>query len=155
MNRTACLVAIAALVMTSGCKKIEPGETKIDEAVATKASDDLLAAALTGDVAKIDALYASDVVAVDAGAPEIGKGGEAMHKFNAGFVGLKFDKMAYTDRQIQVLDGEDFIVTAKVHAESSKGPIKATDFRLTDVFRKQADGGFKIVNEHVSFPGPK
>ena len=153
MNKIACLAALALLAGTAACKKVE--SSKPDEAVATKASDEMLAAALSGDVARTDAMYAKDnIVAVDLVAPELATDFDQMHKFNESFVSLKFDKMNYTERKIQMLDSDDFVVTAKVHAESSTGPVKATDFRLTDVFHKQADGSFKIVNEHVSLPAP-
>ena len=153
MNKFACLAALALLGGTTACKKVETA--KLDESVAAKASDDMLATALSGDIAKVDGMYAKDdIVAVDAVAADLATSSDQMHKFNEGFLSLKFDKMSYTERKIQVLDGEDFIVTAKVHAESSTGPIKATDFRLTDVFRKQSDGSFKIVNEHISMPQP-
>jgi ketosteroid isomerase-like protein len=156
MNKIACIAALALLAGTTACTKAETA--KIDEAVAAKASDDMLATALSGDLAKVDAMYAGEnVVAVDAVATDLATNAEQMHKFNVGFLSLKFDKMSYTERKIQVLDGDDFVVTAKVHAESSTGPIKTTDFRLTDLFQKQADGTFKIVNEHISFaqPAPK
>lgn len=150
MNKIACIALIAALAATSACKKVD--SVKVSEAEATKASDEMLAAALSADIARIDGLYAKDVIAVDAVAADLANGADAMHTFNAGFAQLKFDKMAYTERHIQLLDGEDFIVTAKVHAESTDGPVKKADFRITDSWRKQTDGSFKVVNEHLSFP---
>jgi ketosteroid isomerase-like protein len=149
MNKIACVAVIAALGLTGACKRVET--TKISEAEATKISDDFLAASLSGDVAKIDAFYAKDVVAIDPVVTDVAKGRDTMHKFNQGFVDMKFDKQSYTDRHFQLLDAEDFIVTAKIHVESTAGQVKSADFRVTDYYRKQDDGSFKIVNEHASF----
>lgn len=152
MNKTACIAVIAILATTGACKRVDGA--KVDEATMTKASDEFLAAALSGDIVRDDALYAKDVVAVDPMSSDLIVGGDAMHKSNQGFLDMKFDKLSYTERKFQALDDEDFVVTAKIHAESSAGAVKALDFRVTDVFRKQADGKFLVVSEHASFAAP-
>lgn len=149
MKKIACIAMIAALGATSACKRVDA--VAVDQATMTKVSDDFLAAALSGDIVRDDALYAKDVVAVDPMSAELISGSDSMHKSNVGFLSMKFDKLVYTDRKFQALDDEDFVVTANIHAESSTGPVKSTDFRVTDVFRKQADGKFLVVSEHASF----
>ncbi len=152
MNKIACIAALAMLTCTSACKRVEPA--KITYLEAAKAADAMLAAARSGDIAKIDALYARDMNAINPVEPELATDSATMHKWNVELVKLKFDQMYYTERKIQLLDGEEFIITAKVHATSQTGPVKTADFRLTNVYRKQADGKFKIINEHLSFAAP-
>lgn len=152
MNKTACIAAIAILAATGACKRVE--SAKVDEATMTKASDAMISTVLSGDVSKVDALYAKDIIAVDPIAADFATDSDGIHKFNQGFMDMKVDKLAFTERHFQALDDEDFIVTAKLHMESSAGPVKAADFRVTDSFRKQPDGKFLIVNEHVSFAAP-
>ena len=90
MNKIACLAALALLAGTAACKKAE--SAKVSEAAATKISDDFLAASLSGDTAKIDTFYAKDILAIDPIATDFANGSEAIHKFNQGFMDMKFDK---------------------------------------------------------------
>lgn len=149
MNKFAWIVVAAGLAATSACKKVDT--VKVNEATMTKVSDEFLAAPLSGDISRDDALYAQDVIAIDPMSPELIVGGDAMHKSNQGFIDMKLDKLAYVERRFQALDADSFVVTAKIHGESSTGSVKSLDFRVTDLFRKQADGSFKVINEHASF----
>lgn len=148
MNQFAGIAVIVALAVTGACKRVDG--VKVDDATMTKVSDEFLAAATAGDVTRDDALYAKDAVAVDPVSSDLIVGSEAMHKSNQAFIDMKIDKVVYTERKFVALDENAFVVIGKVHAESSAGPAKSMDFRVTDVFRKQDDGKFLIVHEHTS-----
>lgn len=149
MNKFACVVIVAVLATTSACKKVD--SVKVSDATMTRVSDEFLAAPLSGDIARDDALYAKDVIAVDPMSAELIVGADAMHKSNQGFIDMKLDKLRYVERRFQALNAEDFVVTAKIHGESSTGSVKTLDFRVTDLFRKQDDDSFKVISEHASF----
>ena len=69
---------------------------------------------------------------------------------------MKFDHLAITQSKTQILDPDALIFSSVGNLTSSAGPVKALPLRCTDVYRKQADGKFLIVNEHCSsVPGTK
>jgi ketosteroid isomerase-like protein len=108
------------------------------------------------DGAKIDALYAPDVVGFDVVAPPLSTDRANWTKIQQGFAAMKFDHLAITQSKTQILDGDVFIFSSVGNLTSTAGSVKAMSIRCTDVFRKQADGKFLIVNEHCSsVPGAK
>jgi ketosteroid isomerase-like protein len=57
------------------------------------------------------------------------------------------------DRQIQVLGPDAFISSGTEIFTVAAGAARPTvSARFTDVFKRQKDGSWKIVNEHVSMP---
>jgi ketosteroid isomerase-like protein len=128
----------------------------ISSADAAKATDATVAAWQSMDAAKIDALYAPDVVGFDVSAPPLSTDRANWTKLQQGFAAMKFDHATVTRSKTQILDGEDFVFSSVANLTSTAGPVKAMAIRCTDVFRKQADGRFLIVNEHCSaVPGAK
>lgn len=152
MNKA--FLAVSAAVALSGCQQraAEPAAAPLSEAEAAKIADASEAAWTSMDVARIDPLYAGDVVAFDVGEPAMVAGSEAMQKVNTAFAAMKFDKAAVPDRKIQVLDADTFVVSGTATLTSTEGELKEGTIRFSDVYQKQADGGWKIVNEHISFP---
>jgi len=147
---TALLVASTAIAACQQ-KAAEPAAVAvISEADANKVVDATLADWQSMDAAKIDAWYAPDVVGFDATVPDLSTDRANWTKIQQGFADMKFDKIDVTARKLQILDGEDFILSTMANLTSSTGPTKAASIRCTDVFRKQADGSFLIVNEHCS-----
>ncbi|MEO6247067.1 MAG: DUF4440 domain-containing protein [Sphingomicrobium sp.] len=122
----------------------------ISEAEAKAATDATVATWASMDAKKIDALYAPDVVGFDISAPGLSTDRANWTKNQQSFADGKFDKVVVRESKTQVLDGDDFIFSSTSDGTSSAGPIKVATFRCTDVFRKQADGKFLIVNEHCS-----
>ena len=154
-------VALGAVSATTACdrddgdKHGEPAAAMIS-ADATKVTDATVAAWQSMDAAKIDALYAPDVVGFDVAAAPLSTDRANWTKLQQGFAAMKFDHAAVTQSKTQILDGEDFIFSSVSNLTSTAGTVKALAIRCTDVFRKQADGKFLIVNEHCSaVPGAK
>jgi ketosteroid isomerase-like protein len=75
---------------------------------------------------------------------------ENWDKLQAGYAAMKFDHMSAPDRNIQLLDADTFIASGTGDMTSSTGKVKQATMRFTDVYRRQADGKWLIVNEHVS-----
>ena len=50
----------------------------------------------------------------------------------------------------QRLDADHFIASGTATLTSTDGPTKSATMRFTDVYERQADGRWLIVNEHVS-----
>jgi len=155
-NKAALAAFLVASTAIAACqqKAAEPAEpaaaAPISEADANKVVDATLADWQSMDAAKIDAGYAPDVVGFDATVPDLSTDRANWTKIQQGFAGMKFDKIDVTARELQILDGEDFILSTMANLTSTDGPTKAASIRCTDVFRKQADGNFLIVNEHCS-----
>jgi ketosteroid isomerase-like protein len=156
--------AVGAVFATTAChrdrddrdKHGEHAAAMISDADAAKVTDATVAAWQSMDAAKIDALYAPDVVGFDVSAAPLSTDRANWTKLQQGFAAMKFDHAAITQSKTQILDGEDFIFSTVANLTSTAGKVKALSIRCTDVFRKQADGKFLIVNEHCSaVPGAK
>ncbi len=157
-------VALGAVSATTAChrdrddgdKHGEHAATMISDADAAMVTDATVAAWQSMDAAKIDALYAPDIVGFDVAAAPLSTDRANWTKLQQGFAAMKFDHAAVTQSKTQILDGEDFIFSSVANLTSTAGSVKALSIRCTDVFRKQADGKFLIVNEHCStVPGAK
>lgn len=103
------------------------------------------------DLAAIDRWYADDVVGYDPGAPDRIDGKISMHVTNARFVDMKFDHAEMPTPKIQILGPDLFIASGLSHLTGSAGKVKKADIRYTEVFRKQSDGTWQTVHEHLDF----
>jgi len=156
--------ALSAVIATSGCHRDGDYGDKHDgheaammsDADASKITDETVAAWQSMDGAKIDALYAPDVVGFDVSAAPLSTDRANWTKLQQGFAAMKFDHLAITQSKTQILDGDNFIFSSVGNLTSGAGSVKVLPIRCTDVYHKQADGKFLIVNEHCSsVPGTK
>jgi ketosteroid isomerase-like protein len=128
----------------------------ISDADAARVTDATVAAWQSMDAAKIDALYAPDVVGFDVSAPSLSTDRGNWTKLQQSFAAMKFDHATITQSKTQILDGDVFVYSSVANLTSTAGSVKAMSLRCTDVFRRQADDKFLIVNEHCSgVPGAK
>jgi ketosteroid isomerase-like protein len=123
---------------------------QMSESKAAAIADATQAAWASMDASKIDSAYAPDIVGFDPIAPPLSVDRANWTKLQKGFADMKFDRLTVPDRKIQLIDADSFIVSGTAYFTSKSGPVKAMPMRFTDVYRKQADGRFLIVNEHVS-----
>ncbi|MFM5932332.1 MAG: YybH family protein [Novosphingobium sp.] len=153
MRKATGLAIALSLTSLAACTRVDTSDVTVPQA--ERAVIQTFDALRSGDVAKIDAVYDKGVVAIDPMRPEIVNDSAGMHKFNVDFAAMQFDRIDISDRQLQLLGSLGFVMSGVVHASSSKGPVKAAQFRLTQVYRKQADGSFRVVTEHASMmPAP-
>jgi ketosteroid isomerase-like protein len=149
--RVVLLTSLCAGILTaSACYKAPGAKPAVSEADAAAAADATQAAWVTMDVAKIEAPYARDVVAFDPVDPPMSTTWENWDRLQKGFAAMKVDKMSVPDRKIQILDADNFIVSGTADFTSTDGPMKLGSMRFTDVYHRQSDGKWQIVNEHVS-----
>jgi ketosteroid isomerase-like protein len=146
---TLCAATFALAIAAAGCQKAAPA--LVSQAAAEGAADATQAAWISMDLAKVLAAYSKDVVAFDPAAAPLATDWATFEKFNQGFVDMKFDGITVPDRKIQILDADTFVVSGTGTMTSKEGQVKSADMRFTDVYQKQADGKWLIVNEHVSF----
>ena len=157
-------LTFAAVMVIAGCDKNHKDADK-DDRPAAGAMTDADAATITDatvatwqsmDAAKIDALYAPDVVGFDVDAPPLSTDRANWTKLQQAFAAAKYDHVAVTQSKTQILDSNNFVFSTVANLTSSAGPAKAATIRCTDVFHKQTDGKFLIANEHCSrMPGTK
>lgn len=153
-SRAGVAALIAATTAMAGCnQKASPPAAPaaaVSEADAAAVADAAQAAWTTMDAAKIEAVYAPEIVAFDPAAPALSTSWDNWHKLQQGFAAMKLDKVNVPDRKIQVLGPDTFIVSGTGNFTSTDGAVKSAAVRFTDVYRKQADGRWLIVNEHAS-----
>jgi ketosteroid isomerase-like protein len=152
-RKSALAALLVASTATAACNQraAAPASAEpVSEADATAAADATQAAWTSMDVAKIEAPYAKDVVAFDPVDPPLSTTWDNWHKLQQGFAAMKFDKLNVSDRKIQLLDADTFIVSGSGDFTSTDGAMKSATLRFTDVYEKQADGKWLIVNEHAS-----
>ena len=155
-RKTAFGLMLAALTALAACNAKAPATTEaattaaVAEADAAAAADATEAAWTTMDAAKIEAVYAPGIVAFDPGEPALSTTWDNWHRLQQGFAAMKLDKLSVADRKIQLLDADTFIVSGTGKFTSTSGAMKSAALRFTDVYEKQPDGRWLIVNEHAS-----
>ncbi|MEO7786453.1 MAG: nuclear transport factor 2 family protein [Sphingomicrobium sp.] len=162
MNRlltSACLTLALSLTVTAchrdrdeGEEHHEKGAKPVTEAEAKAVTEATIAAWTSMDAGKIDAVYAPDVVGFDTFVPALSTDRANWTKNQQGFAAAKLDKETMTQSKIQLVDDRTFIWSSVADMTSSSGTTKPVTIRCTDVFRKQDDGKFLVINEHCSVP---
>jgi ketosteroid isomerase-like protein len=149
-------LALLGSFLLAGCQQAAaPADTTaaaITEAEASKVFDGTVAAWQSMDPAKVKAIYAPDVAGFDYSAPGLVSDRATWDKNQDAFAAAKLDSVKVSDKKIQILDGDNFIVTSLSQGTSTATPANNTTFRCTDVYHRQAGGEFAIVNEHCSGP---
>jgi ketosteroid isomerase-like protein len=150
LSASLCALTVPTACWAQDAPASPPAAMKISDSDAAAAADAAQAAWASMDAAKIDSVYASNVVGFDPVEPPLSTERTNWTKLQQGFAEMKFDHVDLPNRTIQVLDDTTFIVSGTANFTSKDGPVKAMPMRFTDVYQKQADGKFLIVNEHVS-----
>jgi hypothetical protein len=150
MRRSSILLLLLALV---GCKKTLSESSPITAAEATQIAERAEANFTKGDVNAVMAQYANNAVMIDAGSPDPSRDRNVQSGWAKTFVSMQPADYKVIDRHIQLLGDDAFISsgieTFTVAAGAARPTVSA---RFTDVFQRQKDGSWKIVNEHVSMP---
>ncbi|MEO6152587.1 MAG: hypothetical protein ABIT09_11045 [Croceibacterium sp.] len=149
------MAGLSAIVLLTGCQQATapaPAATMaaVTEDEASKAFDATVASWQSMDPVKIKAVYAPDVAGFDFVAPDLVTDRAAWDKNQDAFAASKIDSVKVSGKKIQLLDGDNFVVTSLSVGTSSATPANNTTFRCTDVYHRAAGGEFAIVNEHCS-----
>src|SRR5215213_7655060 len=146
-------VTLAALAL-AGCKlQNAQGAPAVTREQASRIAEAAEASFTTGDVKKIMAQYADGAVMFDAGHPGFSTDRKVQTGWAQDFVTMRPADYYVPDRQIQLLGPDSFISSGTEMFTVAAGAARPTiSARFTDVFQRQKDGSWKIVNEHVSMP---
>jgi ketosteroid isomerase-like protein len=146
---SALLVAIAL----TACDKVPRDNRPVTVAQATKIAEGTEANFTKGDVKAVMAQYADNAVLIDATSPNPSADRRVQSAWAQTFVSMQPADYKVVDRHIQLVGPDAFvssgIETFTVAAGSARPTVSA---RFNDVFQRQKDGSWKIVNEHVSMP---
>ena len=137
----------------AACEKAPSDSSPVTVAEATQIAERAEASFTKGDVKEIMAQYANNAVMIDAGSPDPSTDRKVQSGWAQTFVSMQPADFKVVDRRIQLLGKDAFassgIETFTVAAGAARPTVSA---RFTDVFQRQKDGSWKIINEHVSMP---
>jgi hypothetical protein len=150
----AALIAFSAIALAvSACEKAaDPAATPppISEADAIKLADATIAAWTSMDAMKIKALYGPSVVGFDYAIGPLSTDRVTWDRAQDIFAAGKIDGASQISRKIQLLDSDIFVVSGVWDVKSSTTPVNNNTVRCTDVYQRDANGNWPIVNEHCS-----
>ena len=152
MNSKIALSMLIVLAAT-GCKQVDQARSPaamISMADANAQADAMVLAWESKDAAKIKAIYAPDVVAFDYAYGPLEEDRATFDKAQDAFAAAEIDKETQISRKVQILNAGTFIVSGVWNGQSNTKPASNGVVRCTDVFRKDAEGKWLIVNEHCS-----
>ena len=157
MRRFCHVVGLAVIAVLAGCQQPAGSPTAAPKARLTEAQ--ALAIAMspltnwaTENAKALDSMYSPDAIGFDASTAPLVVNEAAFVAINQPFKAMNYDKVTVGTRKIQVLSDDIFVFTSDTDLVSTTGPGKPTKYRCTDVFQRQADGKFLVVNEHCSYP---
>jgi hypothetical protein len=144
------VIAVAAL---AGCKPAASGQAPVSKAEATRIAEQAEATFTTGDVNAIMRQYADGAVMFDASHGGLSTDRKVQTGWAQSFVSMKPADYHVPDRQIQIVGPDAFVSSGTEMFTIAAGAARPTlSARFTDVYQRQKDGSWKIVNEHVSMP---
>ena len=143
---------VVATISLAACQP-PTANPPVTETQATQIATAAEANFTTGDLGKIMDQYAGNAVMIDAATVDPSADRKVQSGWAKNFVSMKPADYQVAGRHIQLLGPDAFISTGIEHFTVEAGAARPTvSARFTDVFQRQADGKWKIVNEHVSMP---
>lgn len=140
-------------LLAAGCQQAPTNHPPLTTAEATRIAEQAEASFTKGDVKQVMDQYAPGAVMIDAASPSPSVDRKVQTTWAQSFVSMQPADFKVVDRHIQLLGPDAFvssgIETFTVAAGQARPTVSA---RFTDVFQRQKDGRWKIVNEHVSMP---
>ena len=150
--RSSAIVPFA--LIAGACQQAGPTSSPpVTEAQAATIAEDAESHFTTGDVKAVMAQYADRAVMIDAASPNPSADRKVQSSWAQTFVSMKPADYKVSDRHLQLLGPDAFVSTGIESFTVAAGTARPTvSARFTDIFQRQKDGGWKIVNEHVSMP---
>jgi hypothetical protein len=145
--------SIAALLALAACKPAQTDRAPVTKDQATQIAERAEATFTSGDVNAIMRQYADGAVMFDASHAGLTTDRKVQTDWARSFVSMKPADYQVPDRQIQIVGSDAFVSSGTETFTVAAGAARPTvSARFTDVFQRQKDGSWKIVNEHVSMP---
>ena len=142
-------LVVTLILALTGCQQPAPQapDTRAaDETAIRAAMDDQIKAGAAFDSAKLASFYTDDAVLMAPDAPVV-QGRENMQKYFETMLKEK-PEFAFNTAKVEVARSGDLAYswgTGKVTGKDRKGKVSETNFKSASVWRKQADGGWKMV----------
>ena len=137
----------------AGCMRDTPHNAPVTSEEATRIAEQAEASFTSGDLNAIMSHYADGAVMFDASHANLSTDRKVQAGWAQSFISMKPGDYHVPDRQIQILGPDAFISSGTEIFTVAAGAARPTvSARFTDVFKRQKDGSWKIVNEHVSMP---
>jgi ketosteroid isomerase-like protein len=140
-------------IALAACDKAPINDRPVSVAEAARIAEAAEANFTKGDAQAVMAQYADNAVLIDATSPDPSADRAVQTRWAKTFVSTQPADYKVLDRHIQLLGADAFvssgIETFTVAAGTARPTVRA---RFNDVFQRQKDGSWKIVNEHVSMP---
>ena len=157
MRRSCLFVAAVAIAALPACQaradSTAPApKPRLTEAQALKIAMSSLETWDTENAKALDTMYTPNAIGFDASTPPFLGNGAAFVAINQPFKAMNFDKVSVPIQKIQVLSDDIFVFTTVSNLASTNGPGKPVTYRCTDVWQRQPDNKFLVINEHCSFP---
>jgi hypothetical protein len=145
--------SIAALLVLTSCMPAQPGHAPVTADEAARIAQQAEATFTTGDAGAIMRQYADGAVMFDASHAGLTTDRKVQTGWAQSFVSMKPADYQVPDRQIQIVGPDAFVSSGTETFTVAAGAARPTvSARFTDVYQRQKDGSWKIVNEHVSMP---
>jgi len=146
--------AILCLVLgAAGCQQKAGTNPPVTAAEAAAIAERAEASFTTGDIKQVMDQYAPGAVMIDAASPIPSTDRKVQTGWGQAFVSMQPADYKVVDRQIQLLGPDAFVSSGVETFTVAAGQARPTvSARFTDVFQRQKDGRWRIVNEHVSMP---
>ena len=146
-------VTVLVALAIAACAKTADNHAPVSSAEATQIAERAEASFTKGDAKAVMAQYADDAVMIDAGSPDPSTDRKVQSGWAQTFVSMQPADYKVVDRHIQLVGPDAFVSTGIETFTVAAGAARPTvNARFTDVFQRQKDGSWKIVNEHVSTP---
>ena len=150
--RTAIAMLLAATAL-SGCDKAPGGHAPVTDSEATQIATAAEASFTTGNLDAVMNQYDDKAVMIDASSPEPSDDRKVTTGWAKSFISMKPADYRVIGRHIQLLGPDAFVSSGVESFTVAAGAARPTvSARFSDVFQRQGDGKWKIVNEHVSMP---
>ena len=147
------LAVVSVAIAIAACQKAPSGQPPVTEAQAVRIAEQAEASFTRGDADGVMSQYADNAVMIDAAVPNPSTDRKVQAAWANTFVSMQPADYKVVDRHIQLLGGDAFISSGVETFTVAAGAARPTvSARFTDVFQRQKDGSWKIVNEHVSMP---
>ena len=151
MRLAASLLILPAAL--AGCRVQKGVHSQVTEAEAKSVAERSEATFTSGDVNAIMNQYANGAVMFDASHSALSTDRKVQTGWAKAFVSMKPANYHVPDRQIQIVGPDAFVSSGtEVFTVQAGAAMPTVSARFTDVFQRQGDGSWKIVNEHVSMP---
>ena len=146
-------ISIIGLLGLTGCQQVQKGQAAVTKSEATRIAEQAEATFTTGDTNAIMRQYADGAVMFDASHAGLSTDRKVQSGWAQSFVSMKPADYHVPDRQIQIVGPDAFVSSGTEMFTVAAGAARPTlSARFTDVYQRQKDGSWKIVNEHVSMP---